>query len=87
VIFEFRADAFLHHMVRNLVGSLIYVGSGRCSPDWLRDVLQRKDRGLAAPTFAADGLYLTAIGYDSGWGLPQKSTRLAASPLAELINH
>ena len=87
VIFEFRADAFLHHMVRNLVGSLIYVGSGRCSPDWLRDVLQRKDRGLAAPTFAADGLYLTKIGYDSGWGLPQKSTRFVASPLAELINH
>ncbi len=85
VIFELRADGFLHHMVRNLVASLIYVGSGRCGQAWLRDVLQSKDRSLAAPTFAADGLYLTAIGYDAGWGLPQKAARSGALSLPELI--
>ena len=85
VIFELRADGFLHHMVRNLVGSLVYVGSGRRSQMWLRDVLQSKDRNLAAPTFAADGLYLTAIGYDAGWGLPQNATHASALPLPELI--
>ncbi len=86
VIFELCADGFLHHMVRNLVGSLVYVGSGRRSQMWLREVLLSKDRNLAAPTFAAEGLYLTAIGYDAGWGLPQKSTQLSALPLAELIH-
>lgn len=85
VIFELRADGFLHHMVRNLVASLVYVGSGRYGQAWLRDVLQNKDRSLAAPTFAPDGLYLAAIGYDAGWGLPQKAVRSSALPLPELM--
>lgn len=67
--FDFSANAFLHHMVRNLVGSLIYVGNGKCSPDWVVELLQQKDRTRAAPTFMPDGLYLTGVQYDAKWNL------------------
>jgi tRNA pseudouridine38-40 synthase len=70
VVFSFRANAFLHHMVRNLVGTLVYVGVGRNGPDWVRELIAARDRRLAAPTFPPDGLYLTAIEYDSAFGLP-----------------
>lgn len=69
--FELTADAFLHHMVRNIVGCLVYVGKGKHPPHWLRAVLQSRDRRLAAPTFAPDGLYLQRIHYDAKWRLPQ----------------
>lgn len=68
--FDFRANAFLHHMVRNIVGSLVYVGCGRQSPEWIRTLLEARDRNAAAPTFAAAGLYLAAVEYDRIWGLP-----------------
>jgi tRNA pseudouridine38-40 synthase len=77
LVFTVRANAFLHHMVRNLVGSLIYVGSGRQPAAWLGEVLAARNRHLAAPTFMPDGLYLAKIDYDPKWGLPQD----AASPL------
>ena len=67
------ANAFLHHMVRNIVGSLIVVGNGNQPPDWVADVLAARDRSRAAPTFMSDGLYLARIGYDAHWGLPQES--------------
>jgi len=67
---EFAADAFLQHMVRNIVGSLVYVGSGRQPVDWIRELLESRDRTRAAPTFSAAGLYLTAVEYDSIWALP-----------------
>lgn len=51
-IFDFEASAFLHHMVRNLVGSLVYIGKGENSPDWIAELLQMKDRKYAAPTFS-----------------------------------
>ncbi len=70
-LFDFTANAFLHHMVRNLVGCLIYVGKGRHDPEWIGELLERKDRRLAAPTFAADGLYLVGIRYDPRWNLPE----------------
>lgn len=69
--FEISANAFLHHMVRNLVGALVYVGCGRQAPDWIDDILERRDRASAAPTFAASGLYLTAVEYDAKWNLPE----------------
>jgi tRNA pseudouridine38-40 synthase len=69
--FRFTANAFLHHMVRNLVGSLVYIGSGRKPPGWIAELLLARDRSLAAPTFAPDGLYLAAIEYDRQWGLPE----------------
>jgi tRNA pseudouridine38-40 synthase len=68
--FVLRANAFLHHMVRNIVGTLIYVGKGKHPPSWAREVLLSRDRSKAAPTFGAEGLYLEKIDYDARWGLP-----------------
>lgn len=70
ILFEFRANAFLHHMVRNIVGSLVYVGNARHEPSWIKDLLQQRDRHEAAPTFMSDGLYLAGVHYDAKWGLP-----------------
>jgi len=78
--FVVRANAFLHHMVRNLVGALVYVGKGTYPPGWMHDLLAARDRSRAAPTFGADGLYLEAIAYEARWGLPQ--LRLDAEQLA-----
>jgi len=68
--FVFNANAFLHHMVRNLVGTLVYVGKGKHPPRWAREVLESRDRSLAAPTFAPEGLYLESVEYEQHWGLP-----------------
>ncbi len=70
VVFELSANAFLQHMVRNIVGSLVYVGKGRHPPAWLGDVLAARSRKLAAPTLDAAGLYLARVVYDGKWGLP-----------------
>ena len=81
VQFTFHANAFLHHMVRNIVGSLIEVGKGRGRPEWLGRVLESRSRALAAPTFAPHGLYLTAVDYDVQWRLPAfPATTRAWSP-------
>lgn len=64
------ANAFLHHMVRNVVGTLVYVGVGRHPPQWAGEVLAGRNRALAAPTFAACGLYLTRVEYDRTLELP-----------------
>ncbi|UVW27743.1 tRNA pseudouridine(38-40) synthase TruA [Massilia sp. H6] len=77
IVFTVRASAFLHHMVRNIVGSLVYVGIGRQPPGWMGEVLASRSRDVAAPTFMPDGLYLAKIDYDPRWQLPQE----AASPL------
>lgn len=71
IIFDLTANAFLHHMVRNIVGCLLYVGKGKYPPHWVREVLEGRERKFAAPTFAPDGLYLRHITYDRKWGLPQ----------------
>jgi tRNA pseudouridine38-40 synthase len=75
LVFEFSADAFLHHMVRNVVGCLVKVGSGSRPPSWVREVLDGRNREFAAPTFPASGLYLTGVQYDASWGLPSARTR------------
>ena len=67
---QVAANAFLHHMVRNLVGTLVYVGIGRQPPQWALEVLVGRDRAVAAPTFAASGLYLTRVEYDHSFDLP-----------------
>ncbi len=72
LIFTLRANAFLHHMVRNIVGSLVAVGNGKRPPEWLQQLLQERDRSRAAPTFMPDGLYLAKVDYDAKWGLPQE---------------
>jgi len=73
--FVVRANAFLHHMVRNLVGALVYVGSGRYPPQWLSELVASRDRTRAAPTFGAEGLYLETIEYEAQWNLPQTQTQ------------
>ena len=70
VLFDFTANAFLHHMIRNLVGCLVYVGKGKHSPSWMTELLESRDRRLAAPTMSAAGLYLAAVRYDPRWSLP-----------------
>lgn len=72
IIFTLRASAFLHHMVRNIVGSLIFVGTGKREPIWMKEVLDSRNREVAAPTFSPDGLYLARIDYEDKWQLPQK---------------
>jgi tRNA pseudouridine38-40 synthase len=68
--FVLRANAFLHHMVRNIVGSLIYVGKGKHPPEWVREVLESRQRAKAAPTFGPEGLYLENVTYEERWSLP-----------------
>jgi tRNA pseudouridine38-40 synthase len=70
LIVDLRANAFLHHMVRNIVGALVYVGKGKHSANWLQEVLQGRERKFAAPTFAPDGLYLSGVEYAAHWGIP-----------------
>ncbi|MBN8455258.1 tRNA pseudouridine(38-40) synthase TruA [Accumulibacter sp.] len=70
VVLDFVATAFLHHMVRNLVGSLVAIGQGKRRPQWIGELLASRDRRLAAPTFPAAGLYLVAVHYPARWGLP-----------------
>ena len=76
IVFTLRASAFLHHMVRNIVGSLIMVGNGKQPAEWLAKVLADRDRAAAAPTFMPDGLYLTKIEYEPKWNLPQEPVKL-----------
>jgi tRNA pseudouridine38-40 synthase len=70
LIFDFRADGFLHHMVRNIVGCLVHVGVGNAEPEWMDELLVHRDRTRAAPTFMPDGLYLSHIRYPSRFALP-----------------
>ncbi len=71
--FDFEASAFLHHMIRNIMGCLLQVGQGLQAPDWLREVREARSRDAAAPTFAADGLYFLGPRYEPHWGLPERS--------------
>ncbi|MBH9576457.1 tRNA pseudouridine(38-40) synthase TruA [Inhella proteolytica] len=71
--FEFEANAFLHHMVRNLMGGLLAVGQGIRDPEWLGEVLAARDRSVAAPTFAPDGLYFVGPRYDAELALPERT--------------
>lgn len=64
------ANAFLQHMVRNIVGTLVYVGTGREPVSWVSNVLEARSRSVAAPTFEATGLYLTGVRYPSQYDLP-----------------
>lgn len=72
IVFDFEAGAFLHHMVRNLVGSLVYIGQNKHPPEWMGQLLECRDRRQAAPTFSAAGLYLVGVNYEPHWGLPSR---------------
>ncbi len=69
-IFDFTASAFLHHMVRNLVGSLIHIGKGAQPVEWMAELLEARDRACAAQTFSPDGLYFCGPIYEPKWSLP-----------------
>ena len=74
VAVEVQANAFLHHMVRNIVGSLLEVGAGLRPPGWVAEVLAGRDRNLAGPTAPAAGLVFLGPRYPSQWGLPAETT-------------
>jgi len=69
VVFEFSANAFLHHMVRNIVGALVAVGVGRRAPEWIGELLASRDRRRGAATFTGSGLYLAGVDYDGDIGM------------------
>jgi tRNA pseudouridine38-40 synthase len=71
--FEFEANAFLHHMIRNIMGCLIAVGQEKYPPEWVRDVLLARKREVAAPTFSPDGLYFLGPRYAPHWDLPDRT--------------
>ena len=82
IFVSLRGNAFLHHMVRNIIGALVQIGQGRESIEYMADLLALKDRTKGAPTFSPDGLYLTEVLYPqgmlsqrqgSGFGLPELS--------------
>ena len=71
--FEFEANAFLHHMIRNIMGCLVAIGQGSHPPEWLLDVLAARSRDAAAPTFSPDGLYFLGPVYEKHFGLPDRT--------------
>ncbi|BDR07682.1 tRNA pseudouridine synthase A [Comamonas testosteroni] len=78
--FEFEGSAFLHHMIRNIMGCLIYVGQGSKPVEWMQQVLEARSREVAAPTFSPDGLYFLGPIYDTRWGLPADTPPFAWLP-------
>jgi tRNA pseudouridine38-40 synthase len=70
LIIDVRANAFLHHMVRNLVGSLLPVGRGEQQESWPAELLVGRDRSVAGPTAPAEGLTFLGPGYPAQWQLP-----------------
>ncbi|QQS16901.1 MAG: tRNA pseudouridine(38-40) synthase TruA [Neisseriales bacterium] len=80
----FKADGFLHHMVRNIMGALIYVGKGVLTYQHLQSLLASKKRSGAPPTFMPDGLYLTDVYYPKVFKLPKTA---APSKVFALLKH
>jgi tRNA pseudouridine38-40 synthase len=71
--FDFEADAFLHHMIRNIMGCFLAIGQGRQPAEWMGRVMTALDRDAAAPTFAPDGLYFLGPVYSPEWKLPSRT--------------
>ena len=78
--FEFEANAFLHHMIRNIMGCLIAVGQHKYPPEWVQEVLLARDRDAAAPTFSPNGLYFLGPRYAPHWGLPDRTPAFDGLP-------
>lgn len=70
VVVDIKANAFVHHMVRNIVGSLMEIGCGNQAENWMAELLAAKDRKLAAATGKAEGLYLVSVDYPEHFALP-----------------
>ncbi len=71
--FEFEGNAFLHHMIRNIMGCLVRIGQGGEPAQWMKEVLAARNRDAAAPTFSPDGLYFLGPLYEAHWELPQRT--------------
>ena len=71
--FDFEANAFLHHMIRNIMGCLVAVGQRKQDPAWVAELLKARNRRTAAPTFPPDGLYFVGPRYAEHWGLPERT--------------
>ena len=74
VSIEVQANAFLHHMVRNIVGTLVPVGAGEADGDWPARLLAGRDRNLAGPTAPPQGLVFLGPLYPAEWGMPPEVT-------------
>jgi tRNA pseudouridine38-40 synthase len=72
-VFEFEASAFLHHMIRNIMGTLIEIGQGQKPSVWMKELLEGRNRKWGAPTFPADGLYFLGPTYAPSWQLPDRT--------------
>jgi len=72
LIFDVKANAFLQHMVRNMMGTLVQIGEGQKDPAWVAELLSLKDRKQAAATALPDGLYLVGVEYPASCGLPSE---------------
>ncbi|ELA08819.1 tRNA pseudouridine synthase A [Moraxella macacae 0408225] len=79
IVLDIQADGFLHHMVRNIMGSLFSIGRGEHTPDWINDLILAEDRTLAAPTAPADGLYFVNALYPTH--LQQTLPKIRLSPV------
>ncbi|MDU5849053.1 MAG: tRNA pseudouridine synthase A, partial [Cronobacter sakazakii] len=71
IVVDIKANAFVHHMVRNIVGSLMEIGCGNQPESWIAELLAAKDRTLAAATAKAEGLYLVSVDYPAQFELPK----------------
>ncbi len=78
VVIDIQANAFLHHMVRNIAGTLMHIGSGFKNPEWAREVLEAKDRRQAAETAPASGLYLCQVNYPASYPFPHRKAVMPA---------
>jgi tRNA pseudouridine38-40 synthase len=78
---DVEGNAFLHHMIRNIMGCLVDIGLGRRSPEWIKEVLAARNRNAASPTFSPSGLYFLGPTYDAHWGLPERTPAFDSLPL------
>jgi tRNA pseudouridine38-40 synthase len=77
ICLDIEANAFLHHMVRNIAGVLIAIGQGERPVEWAAELLQIRDRAQGGVTARPDGLYLQAVRYEPHWGLPDPDQNLS----------
>jgi tRNA pseudouridine38-40 synthase len=78
--FDFEASAFLHHMVRNIMGALVAIGSGNHPSSWMAELLAHRRRTLAPPTFPAAGLYFVGPRYDAHLAIPERTSATTGCP-------
>jgi tRNA pseudouridine38-40 synthase len=80
VIIEATANAFLHHMMRNIAGLLIAIGKQEAPPGWAGEILEGRDRTQSAATAPAAGLYLMSVRYPAAFALPVGGGREVFQP-------